>query len=1403
MSANAEEREVANDVLTRRARRRKEIVRYHQRQHNKVLKSDANLRDNRLFLFSEGTKVSWETTTVPPRDLNPVSLLAPSSQGNPAVKDEALEDWNFEFVFHSENASRKPSNRLDGDEDDGLEGGVCTHEKAIISPTFFSEVADSEVTSRSESLMLANTQGVKRQAKPLSMLLVPENTMAGPTGGRPPNFIYVSRAEGVPPIPVRTPMASGTDLNVPTSNYLTLDSVYNIHQHAPGFVKNERAALGSMFSRSMLGWEDLQEDVLILSTGNAMRLVFEQAFTDDKPIALQVQRLGPTLTVGIHTDAPSSVREMRKRALLSKALYRLSEAAPPPDSRDAKVTEEVVKTSEPPAAPTNAVALPPQRIGLSVAEHAQVHNRYSHTLRWGIDKMEVLVGVDTPIVLDRRSNTEQMLKLEDTSDVMTPQEMQRDLLNCWFDATLANVPQVGIYIHNAGVVQCFEVKKVQELLGLVEGRVATAAMNFTSNVLRWLVQQCVKDGATYAVLRGYRSSYLELYELPREHTLFTDPTYNDTHVSPEAMDAAARQCREDHDRLNLNLARMCLGMAQHLFHHENIAKTFDTLSLLLRSFVIFLQQGDPAYAVEHVSEIAQMLPKLIDRLILQRHAASLPSMDSKPAKNHDVKHTKEDAVGNEKQSIQEVPSGGVVSETKPRLFTEGGNNACRALPEAYREALVTGARFEMRLRQTLEDSTLKPILRRGYTRSLVLCSVAIGVAVARTLDAFSAERSAHFRGNHSSHKHGSNENAKQWSTKKPTVPADAEKKKNMTLEKDEKDFTVLKNLLQVIVEGLMRLEHLSNTIGAFATSIKQSETSDHGSPNVTPEVSTDVQNANQEAGKETHKKRSPPSQRECGLLIDPRADVDVEPLNRFLCEIYGDVILIIMADSANAFTVDVLTEVARRISSREEEKAQQQQPSQQSSPGSKGSLPSSSCSTLQWISALTTDPVSLSFTAMRFYAKAGNETRSLLIKMAKVYYYVGVHYLNTDRYTKALEALYRAKSLFKASEKASEDSPLAEYFTLAPMVFLEDVLKALGDVYTNMALLKMRAALPITSVEITPTQPLSIGLLHHGNEEETRFFQKAIDTYTEGACWVEKAQVLLRYAATFIDNATLSGRPMDRAASARTFELLVEARKAAEKSRAEGTDWRRRLEWETLRLVTTTAVGQCGSPLLRSARTIAQHWAERLCREAVLEEDEKEEDKSDAVTDLRVTVKPPLEAATAGEQNLQLGLVYVVDVEGRCAAPGVAASTRKAGLSALGLRETTRQCVAFGVAAMREVQARWQAHAAAAKSTPSTSPTPMASSRRMSFIAHSWKVENEVEWVYRMTSMMVLRALKALMGCSEKKLKSEAATFFSRVLALVNSVTKVEDNKASDSKHKRWMDAIKSLLFALEPILVW
>ncbi|CCW71356.1 unnamed protein product [Phytomonas sp. Hart1] len=1395
MSTNTEEKDIVSAVLSRREKRRKEVTRYHQRQHSKGQRSDANLRDNRLFLFSEEKKASWETAASPSHDLRPISVLAASSQGNPGVKDDDFEDWNFEFVFHSENASRESANQLDGDEEDGLEEGVCTHEKAIVSPSFFAEVANSTMTSVSDSLMLPSTQGVKRPAKPLTMLPLPQNPMASSTVGRAPNFIHVSRAEGVPPIPVRTPMESGTDLNVPTSNYLTLDSTYNIHQHAPGFVKNERAALSSMFSTSMLGWEDLKEDVLILSTGDAMRSVFEQAFTDNKPLALQVQRLGPTLTVGIHSETPSSVREMRKRALLSKALYRLSESAPTTDLRDAKVTEEVVNTSEPsselPAEPVNAVALPPQRVGLSVADHAQAHNRYSHILRWGIDKMEVLVGVDTPILLDRRSNTEQMLKLEDTSDVMTPQEMQRDLLNCWFDATLANVPQVGIYIHNAGVVQCFEVKKVQELLGLVEGRVATAAMNFTSNVLRWLVQQCVKDGATYAVLRGYRSSYLELYELPREHTLFTDPTYNNTDVSPVAMDSSARQHREDQERLNLNLSRMCLGMAQHLFHHGNIVKTSDTLSLLLRSFVIFLQQGDSAHAAEHVSEIAQMLPKLIGRLILQRHTSSIPSLDSKNVKCHNAKHSKGAGVGEGKQPVHEVPSGDVVSETESQAFPED-RDACRARPEAYREALVTGARFEMRLRQTLEDCRLKPILRRNYARSLVLCSVAIGVAVARALDAFSTERGYHL--------HGRNEISKRKNLNKTTVSAETEKKRKKIHGKEKEDFTVLKDLLQIVVEGLMRLEHLSNTIEAFATSMRQSELHVHDNPNAMFDATSDPENADQKPGTEPLAKGESPSQQEYGLLMDPRADIDVKPLNCFLCEIYGDVVLTIMTDSANTFTVDVLTEVARRISTREEEKAQQQQLSQEGNQRSKGGLPPFSCSTLQWISALTVDPVNLSFTAMRFYAKAGRETRRLLIKMAKVYYYVGVHYLNTDRYTKALEALYRAKSLFKTSQKAPEDSALAEYFTFAPMVFLEDVLKALGDVYTNMALLKMRAALPTTNVEITFAQPLSIGLLHDGNEEETRFFQKAIDTYTEGNCWIEKARVLLRYAAIFIDKATLAGVPMDRAGSARAFELIVEALKAAEKGQTDRTDWRRRLEWETLRLVTTTSVGQCGGSLLRSARTIQQHWSERLCCEAVLAEKPGDHQPciSTTAADGKIGPTPPLEAATVVEQNLQLGLVYVVDMEGRGASSGVAASTRKAGLSALGLRETTRQCIAFTIAAMRAACERWQKETETSESVFQTGSIPTASSRRMTFIARSWKVETEIEWVYRMTSMIVLRALKAVMACSEKKLKSDAAPFFTRVLALVNPIT-----KESDSKNNHWVCATKSLVSVLEPILSW
>lgn len=75
------------------------------------------------------------------------------------------------------------------------------------------------------------------------------------------------------------------------------------------------------------------------------------------------------------------------------------------------------------------------------------------------------------------------------------------------------MPEVGVYIHNAGVVQRFELKKVNELLSRVQGKVAAMSMNFTSNVLQWIVSQCVEDKATYIVVRGDESVYLKMYKI--------------------------------------------------------------------------------------------------------------------------------------------------------------------------------------------------------------------------------------------------------------------------------------------------------------------------------------------------------------------------------------------------------------------------------------------------------------------------------------------------------------------------------------------------------------------------------------------------------------------------------------------------------------------------------------------------------------------------------------------------------------------------------------------------------------------------------------------------------------------------------------------------------------------------
>lgn len=90
--------------------------------------------------------------------------------------------------------------------------------------------------------------------------------------------------------------------------------------------------------------------------------------------------------------------------------------------------------------------------------------------------------------------------------------------------------------------------------------------------------------------------------------------------------------------------------------------------------------------------------------------------------------------------------------------------------------------------------------------------------------------------------------------------------------------------------------------------------------------------------------------------------------------------------------------------------------------------------TLQWLRCISSDAVSLSFTALRFYTKSSTTAQRQLLKMGQVHYFVGQFHHRVDRYTKSLEALHRAKSTFALAAKTNKVPPFGECFCSSSMV---------------------------------------------------------------------------------------------------------------------------------------------------------------------------------------------------------------------------------------------------------------------------------------------------------------------------------------------------------------------------------
>lgn len=1214
---------------SRRALHRRAVKKFEARRKNEERKRAADERDQKLFGFNDGDNNNNNNNNDGKEDSRELCSVGMPS-GDSVAKPVFVNKWDFVFFFRT-----MPSELLQSRAEAADAGGELAPQPSAL----YSE--------QERSLVVHDDAEERPQRGSLSFKAVKQSNIT--------RSIHVRRVEGVPPLPMTVPLQPGTDLDQPTWNYLLPDTTYNVHQYAPGFERDENAAKRLLLGCAVREWRGSGDDkVLVLSTGDALRSVFEATYCDEKPLALKVRRVGPTLLIDSHSERVlhTRVRDMREKALLGKALYRIHYASIP-HRENCGVNSNDVNG----CASDGVVALPVHRIGsLALLKQTRALSRYSHIYSWEIGSMDVLVGIDTPIVLDCRDNTEIVLKLEDTSVVRTPQEIQRSALRCWFDATLANVPQVGIFMHNDGIIQRYEVKKVQEMLGILEGSMATAAMNCTTNVLQWLATQCVKDGMTYAVIRNYETGFLEVYEYSRDEGLekflpeggqgdeettasignngnnngrngaSNDKKKNsDGNVSElEKAEEEEKGRAEENERLNWGLATMCFRMGMHLKDSEQ--RTPDAVSLLLRSFVLyFFQRSRMDEACRHLCDIAECLPGLMGRLI-----------------------------DNRKASLQE--QGSVIQ-----------------LPEVYREAFVTCGRFETRLQEAVFDETLNIPTRRAFAQSLLPCGAALCVCVSRAMEQFFEERRLYMR-----------------------LRAEGNRSSNVHIHS-----LIAKDLLQVVVEGLLRLEQMNRLL--------QSDT-----------VLAQCMCVGSSVGPMA--------------LIDTKTEIlDLKPLEMTIWELYTDVVLLVMSDQT-PFTANVLVELSRRIKSREENRS-----------GSAADASIVSGTTLSWLSALTHDVVSLSFTALRFFAKIGSESKRILSKRAQMYYHVGHHYLLTDRYTKALESLYRAHSLYKAMQQTPEDVVFGGCCTFSASVTIRDVQLLLGEVYIRMAHLKSRFA--PTELQPSLQQPLLMGEAQMLSQEEENFYRQAVDHFTNCEGNDRLAAALRLFASRQIGHMAYSGQQGDVAKGRHIYSML---RKAAELSKNDVA-----LNWEVLRLCTCTVHH---SALQHRAEEILSEWTRATSVAGAVH----------ILQELRSTVHPV-------ECTLQVALVFL----------SLLVSKKKLKFTqAMGF---VRGCAAHVIAALHD------AHVAG--------NTPDAPLRRA---MAAWRAHCTHEWVCRVALMIGLRAMRAVLRVLPHDKSAGVKKMLQRLVELEAASERETQAKSNACEGKCGFQRLSgSLLEALQEVVRW
>ena len=395
----------------------------------------------------------------------------------------------------------------------------------------------------------------------------------------------------------------GVDLNQAPANYLTWDPVFGVHKHAPGFERNQSLATEALLTSAAEEIQGTGTNVDVISSGDAVKDIFEAAFTAE-PLALRVHRIGPTVFLEAEPKLgkATTVDEARRAALLGKALYRMRQAA-----SDAGGSAVVPATAG-------------SRItSVSSRDLQQQHlHSFSHILRWRLDNLNVLLGLDPPLLRSHDDGLEMMLRVQDEAG---PRDVLRDSLSCWFDATLANVPNVGVCIHRQGYVQSFCLQKVQDLLNIVEGKVVTSALSFTRNVLSWIVAQCTNDCVDYVVLRNTATNELELYECEQSQWIANrDAPRDNTGGGSEAPHHHGESANQHGPAsagggaLDWAVANMCFHVGAHILRTQP-GKEAQALPLFTRCFSLFATHFIKMEARASMLDIGDLLGDLVIRVI--------------------------------------------------------------------------------------------------------------------------------------------------------------------------------------------------------------------------------------------------------------------------------------------------------------------------------------------------------------------------------------------------------------------------------------------------------------------------------------------------------------------------------------------------------------------------------------------------------------------------------------------------------------------------------------------------------------------------------------------------------------------------------------------------------------------